>query len=107
MMTVNRKTRQFYHLFIASFSHTQVKASDNGRPQKSNSCLVLINLVPVLKSSPNPPTLHEEHEVHVSVLESDSVGHHVKLVEASDEDGDQLWFDIIGEAVSYSCFDRS
>ncbi|KAK3861794.1 hypothetical protein Pcinc_032268 [Petrolisthes cinctipes] len=55
-----------------------VKAADNGHPQKSNSYLVLINLVPILKLSPNPtqpnPTLHEEHEV--TVLESDSVGHH-------------------------------
>ncbi|KAK3887576.1 hypothetical protein Pcinc_008282 [Petrolisthes cinctipes] len=32
----------------------RVKAADNGHPQKSNSYLVLINLVPILKLSPNP-----------------------------------------------------
>ncbi|XP_042222155.1 fat-like cadherin-related tumor suppressor homolog isoform X3 [Homarus americanus] len=73
-----------------------VQAIDNGRPQKSNSCLVLINLVPVLKTSPNAPVMLDQPEVRVTVLESDPIGHHVTLIEAQDDDGDQLWFDIIG-----------
>nr|XP_053631087.1 fat-like cadherin-related tumor suppressor homolog isoform X2 [Cherax quadricarinatus] len=73
-----------------------VQAIDNGRPQKSNSCLVLVNLVPILKTSPHPPVIREQPEVRVTVLESDPIGHHVTLIEANDDDGDQLWFDIIG-----------
>lgn len=73
-----------------------VQAIDNGRPQKSNSCLVLINLVPILQTSQNSPVILEEPEARVTVLESDPIGHHVKLIEAQDDDNDQLWFDIIG-----------
>ncbi|XP_063848744.1 fat-like cadherin-related tumor suppressor homolog isoform X3 [Scylla paramamosain] len=72
----------------------KVQAIDAGRPPKSSECLVVINLVAVQLTSPSAPTLIPP-EAAVTVLESDPVGHHVTLIEASDADDDQLWFDII------------
>ena len=72
-------------------------ARDGGNPQRSNRCLVVLNLVPVPVTSVNPPTILDPLTSSVTVLESDPIGHHVKLVNAQDDDGDTLWFDIVGK----------
>ncbi|XP_037803520.1 fat-like cadherin-related tumor suppressor homolog [Penaeus monodon] len=72
-----------------------VQAIDNGRPRNASSCLVVIDVVPVPEDSKNPPSILEEAEARVTVLESDPIGQHVTLINARDEDGDRVWFDII------------
>ncbi|CAL4131790.1 unnamed protein product, partial [Meganyctiphanes norvegica] len=78
-----------------------VEASDAGQPQKSSSCLVAINVVSVPLSSPNAPIILESPSSTITVVETDPVGHHVKLVNAEDKDGDRLWFDLTGGNSDY------
>ncbi|XP_076056118.1 FAT atypical cadherin kugelei isoform X2 [Oratosquilla oratoria] len=73
-----------------------VFAVDNGRPQRSSTSLVLISTVSVPTSSPHAPVLQGgTSTIEANVLESDPIGHHVMIIEAKDEDGDELWFDIV------------
>ncbi|CAL4064237.1 unnamed protein product, partial [Meganyctiphanes norvegica] len=73
-----------------------VEACDKGSEPKCSTCPVVLEIVPLASSSPNAPTILDSKITAVSVLETDPIGQHVKLVNAIDEDGDDLWFDIIG-----------
>ncbi|XP_064094852.1 fat-like cadherin-related tumor suppressor homolog isoform X3 [Macrobrachium nipponense] len=75
----------------------EVQAIDNGRPRQASSCFVSINMVSVPETSAHAPVILKDPDVRVTVLESDPIGHHVKLIEARDDDEDErLWFDITG-----------
>lgn len=75
--------------------YLQVKATDNGRPQAKNSVRVLIHIVDMPKTSPNPPSILNPNTT-VTVMENDPVGQLVMLVEALDEDFDRIWYSITG-----------
>lgn len=48
------------------------------------------------KESENPPVFKTNNQ-SAEVTESDKVGFLVALVQASDRDGDPLWYDILGK----------
>lgn len=48
------------------------------------------------KESENPPFFKTNNQ-SVEITESDEVGFLVTLVQATDKDGDALWYDILGE----------
>lgn len=74
-----------------------VKAEDNGLPKKSVTTLVSVIVVdtPTSKENANPPQI-KTNDQHVEVTENDNPGFLVTLIQAYDDDNDQLWFDIIG-----------
>ncbi|XP_062556294.1 fat-like cadherin-related tumor suppressor homolog isoform X3 [Armigeres subalbatus] len=72
-----------------------VRAEDNGVPKKSQQARVSIAVVEVPGKSENPPVL-KTIDQHVEVTESDTPGFLVALIQAIDNDGEQLWFDIVG-----------
>jgi protocadherin Fat 1/2/3 len=57
---------------------------------------VAIQVAAVPQESPHPPQIKLANQ-HVEVTESDQAGYLVALIQASDEDGDLLWYDIVGE----------
>lgn len=73
-----------------------MRATDNGSPQKNDTAHIAITAVAANPNSKHAPVIHNPNQ-QVQVTESDDVGYLVTLVQASDEDGDKLWFDIIGE----------
>lgn len=75
-----------------------VRAEDNGVPKRSSTARVNVVVVPVPKTSKHRPQI-KTNDQHVEVTESDNPGFLVTLVQAYDEDDDQLWFDIIGKFV--------
>ncbi|XP_014676997.1 PREDICTED: LOW QUALITY PROTEIN: protocadherin Fat 1-like, partial [Priapulus caudatus] len=73
-----------------------VKALDNGRPQLKASVRVLIQVMDAPTAlSPHAPVVAATN-VSVTVMENDRVGQLVAIVEAADEDYDQLWYSITG-----------
>lgn len=74
-----------------------VRAEDNGLPKKSQTVLVSVIVVdtPTSKENVNPPQI-KTNDQRVEVTENDNPGFLVTLIQAYDEDNDQLWFDIIG-----------
>lgn len=86
-----------------------MRAEDNGLPKKSQTTLVSVIVVTVPSTTDN---LHAPQikttDQHVEVTESDSAGFLVTLIQAYDDDNDQLWFDIIGTCFIYLvCFSFS
>lgn len=81
----------------ASLSVCQIRAADSGEPQRSHQTRVSVQVVEVPKESENPPVFKTNNQ-SVEVTESDEVGFLVALVQATDKDGDSLWYDIIGES---------
>lgn len=75
-----------------------VRAEDNGVPKRVQTARVSVVVVAVAKRSEHAPHV-KTHDQHVEVTENDSPGFLVTLVQAYDEDGDQLWFDIVGEYI--------
>lgn len=75
-----------------------VRAEDNGAPKRTQTARVSILVVAVPKESEHAPQV-KTNDQHVEVTENDSPGFLVTLVQAYDEDGDQLWFDIIGKSI--------
>lgn len=75
-----------------------VRAEDNGMPKKSQTALVNVNVVatPSSKKNNHAPQIKTSNQ-RVEVTENDNPGFLITLIQATDEDGDQLWFDIIGE----------
>ena len=73
-----------------------VRAEDNGVPKRAQMARVSIVVVSIPKESEHPPRIKTSDQ-HVEVTENDSPGYLVTLVQAYDEDNDQLWFDIIGK----------
>lgn len=72
-----------------------VRAEDNGTPKKTQTSLVSVVIVPVPAENLHPPQIKTKNQ-HVEVTESDSPGFLVTLIQASDDDNDQLWYYLIG-----------
>lgn len=74
-----------------------VRAEDNGMPKKSQTALVNVNVVATPNSEENnhAPQIKTSNQ-HVEVTENDNPGFLITLIQATDEENDQLWFDIIG-----------
>lgn len=76
-------------------SVSQIKAVDNGRPQKSSTTRLHIEWIP----KPVPPTepiYFEEAFFSFTVMESDPVAHMIGVI-AVEPLGTPLWFDITGK----------
>lgn len=73
----------------------QVKATDGGTPAKSVTCRVSILVVPVPAKSKHPPIVKTPQPTEIT--ERDDVGYLVALIQASDQDNDTLWYDIVGK----------
>ncbi|XP_029031863.2 fat-like cadherin-related tumor suppressor homolog isoform X7 [Osmia bicornis bicornis] len=71
-----------------------IRAADSGEPQRSHQTRVSVQVVEVPKESENPPVFKTNNQ-RVEVTESDEVGFLVALMQASDKDGDSLWYDIL------------
>lgn len=74
----------------------QIRATDHGEPQRSHQTRVSVQVVEAPKESENPPVFKTNNQ-SVEVTESDEAGFLVALVQASDRDGDPLWYDILGK----------
>lgn len=79
-----------------------MRAEDNGLPKKSQTTLVSVIVVtaPPAKDNLHAPQI-KTIDQHVEVTESDSPGFLVTLIQAYDDDNNQLWFDIIGTYITY------
>lgn len=72
----------------------QIKAVDNGRPQKSSTCRLHIEWIP--KPEPNTiPLAFDEPFYSFSVMESDPVAHMVGVITMDSVDT-PVWFEITG-----------
>nr|XP_018896045.1 PREDICTED: fat-like cadherin-related tumor suppressor homolog isoform X2 [Bemisia tabaci] len=74
--------------------YLMVRASDQGSPNKSATTRVSVQVVAIPDESEHPPTLHDPI-LEVQVTENDPVGFLVAIIQASDEDQDFLWYQII------------
>lgn len=74
--------------------HLQVKAVDNGRPQKDAECQIIFTVVTVPTETSNPPQF-TQNGVKATVMENDDVGHMVALLLARDNDS-SVWYGITG-----------
>lgn len=71
-----------------------VKAEDNGSPQKkAKTTTVRVEVVQIGENSPNPPVV--KLDPAVDVAEDDPPGYLITDIRATDEDGDNLWYEII------------
>ena len=69
---------------------------DNGRPQRSETCRVIIDVFERPVESPHRPTFAEQG-VRVSVAENDPVGTFVQIMSATDQNkGEKLWYSLQG-----------
>ncbi|XP_052121154.1 fat-like cadherin-related tumor suppressor homolog isoform X3 [Frankliniella occidentalis] len=71
-----------------------IRAMDQGTPQRSATTRVSVQIVSVPSSSPHPPQIKTVDQ-QVQITESDKAKYLVALIQASDEDNDKLWFDIV------------
>ncbi|XP_066592660.1 fat-like cadherin-related tumor suppressor homolog isoform X2 [Prorops nasuta] len=71
-----------------------IRAADNGEPQRSHQTRVSVQVVESPKESEHPPIFKTNNQ-SVEVTESDEVGFLVALIQATDKDGDPLWYDIL------------
>ncbi|XP_030375675.1 fat-like cadherin-related tumor suppressor homolog [Scaptodrosophila lebanonensis] len=72
-----------------------IKAEDNGVPKKSQTTRVNVVVIPIVPNSPNAPVIAKKSTDNVvDVTESDRPGFLVSLIQAMDEDNDQLWYNI-------------
>lgn len=69
---------------------------DNGVEPKSQTTRVSVSAVPVNPESKHAPTIRNPNQ-QVQVTESDGIGYLVALVQASDDDGDKIWYNIVGK----------
>ncbi|CAH6787250.1 Fat1 [Phodopus roborovskii] len=79
---------------VGVFRIDEIKATDNGRPQKSSTTRLHIEWI----SKPKPslePISFEESVFTFTVMESDPVAHMIGVISV-DPPGMPLWFDIIG-----------
>ncbi|XP_024085354.1 fat-like cadherin-related tumor suppressor homolog [Cimex lectularius] len=84
---------------LSSFQHGEeydllVRATDQGKPNKSAIAKISVRVLPLPDDSKHPPDCKTKDQ-HVSVQESDSVGFLVILIQCDDLDGDVLWYNII------------
>ncbi|KAJ8667841.1 hypothetical protein QAD02_009504, partial [Eretmocerus hayati] len=71
-----------------------IKASDEGEPSRSHQARISVQVVEVPSESPNAPSFKNASQ-NIEVTESDSIGFLVALMQATDKDGDTLWYDIV------------
>jgi protocadherin Fat 1/2/3 len=76
--------------------NAQIRAQDNGQPQRSHAIRVAVQVASVPQESPHPPQVKHPSQ-HVEITESDAAGYLVALIQATDEDGDLLWYNIVGK----------
>lgn len=89
-----RKISVTQHLVPLLFS--QIKAVDNGRPQKSSTCRLHIEWIPKpVVAADAAPLQFEESPFTFSVMESDPVAHMVGVV-ATESSDIPVWFEITG-----------
>lgn len=74
-----------------------VRAEDNGTPKRTQTARVSVIVLATPKESAHPPQI-KTNDQHVEVTESDNPGFLVTLIQAYDEDNDQLWYDIVGKS---------
>ncbi|XP_050293822.1 fat-like cadherin-related tumor suppressor homolog isoform X3 [Anthonomus grandis grandis] len=70
-----------------------IKATDRGSHPKSSVCKVSVKIVPVPKTSKNPPVVKTPSAAKLT--EGDPIGFLVSLIQATDYDNDSLWYDIV------------
>lgn len=76
----------------------QIKAVDNGRPQKSSTCRLHIEWIPKPQLPADAaPLVFEESPFTFSVMESDPVAHMVGVV-ATESSDVSVWFEITGNS---------
>lgn len=85
----------FIYLYINLWFSQKVRAIDNGVPSKAQTTRVGISIVNVPKESPHAPKIKAASQT-VKVTESDKAGFLISLIQATDEDNDTLWYNIIG-----------
>lgn len=73
-----------------------VRAEDNGLPKKTQTTLVNVIVVAIPTINEHRPQIKTSDQ-HVQVTENDVPGFLVTLIQAYDDDNDQLWFNIIGK----------
>ncbi|XP_068083906.1 fat-like cadherin-related tumor suppressor homolog [Anabrus simplex] len=73
----------------------RIRAQDNGIPQRSHTTRVSVQVIKTPKDSPHPPQIRNPNQ-RIEVTESDEVNYLVTLIQATDEDGDMLWYNIVG-----------
>lgn len=84
--------------FFCSLRLSQIKAVDNGRPQKSSTCRLHIEWIPKPELPTDAaPLVFEESPFTFSVMESDPVAHMVGVV-ATESSDVPVWFEITGTA---------
>lgn len=92
-----------YNTVFHSLSLSQIKAVDNGRPQKSSSCRLHIEWIPKPELPADAaPLLFEESPFTFSVMESDPVAHMVGVV-ATESSDVPVWFEITGMHLCCVC----
>lgn len=72
-----------------------IRAEDCGTPKRSQTTRLHMSILPVLEISKNPPIIKTIHNV-VEVTENDHPGFLVALIQATDKDGDYIWYNISG-----------
>ncbi|XP_063233580.1 fat-like cadherin-related tumor suppressor homolog [Bacillus rossius redtenbacheri] len=73
----------------------RVRAEDRGSPRRWSEARLTLQVVGVPSGSTHAPTVPAPSQ-KVHVMEEDPAGFLVAVVQASDEDGDALWYDIVG-----------
>ena len=81
---------------LLTCSRVQVRATDYGSPNKSTTARVSVQVMAIPENSKHPPVFKQPDQ-RVEVTESDIIGFLVALVQATDEDGDMLWYKIVGK----------
>ncbi|XP_011501552.1 PREDICTED: fat-like cadherin-related tumor suppressor homolog [Ceratosolen solmsi marchali] len=71
-----------------------IRAADEGEPPRSHQARITVQVVETPKESLNAPVFKSVNQ-SVEVTESDNIGFLVALMQATDKDGDSLWYDII------------
>lgn len=92
----NREEPRLVFIEIDFHLSYQIRATDGGTPSKSNSVRVSVSVLPIPETSEHPPRIKQSNQ-QVDVTESDTAGFFVALIQATDEDGDHLWFYLDGE----------
>nr|XP_022919754.1 fat-like cadherin-related tumor suppressor homolog isoform X3 [Onthophagus taurus] len=70
-----------------------IKATDNGETPKSVVCRLSVSVIATPPSTSAPPSIIQP--VKMEITENDIPGFLVTLLQATDPDGDSLWYDII------------
>lgn len=84
-----------------SYSFTQIKAVDNGRPQKSSTARLHIEWIKKPQPSTQPLSFDEPF-YNFTVMESDKVTEIVGVVSLQ-QTATPLWFDIVGKSQMLGC----